>query len=269
MNLVIVPTLNNLRLTQQAVKSFLAQDIGRVHVLIIDNGSTDGTIHWAGSSANGRTSLIINPKQSVASAWNIGLEIAFEIRTMDYALVCNNDVVLRPDTYRVLKEQGLSFVSGIGRSDNTCLEGGLPHSGILLPGSWRPHPDFSCFLIRRPVWEKVGPFDEKYTPGFFEDNDYHVRMHRMGIRAGCVDLPFHHVGAGSQTIKHMSASDRRKLQEAADRNRERFRVKYGCLPGTAEYDELFTEESFGISADPQAVVPGEASSGTEPETSTA
>ena len=101
----------------------------------------------------------------------------------------------------------------------------------------RPHPDFSCFLIRPEVVERVGYFNEDYWPAFVEDCEYHVRMHRAGIEAVCIDVPFlHH---GSATIKNASQAERNIIARGAAANRERFRREYGCLPGTPEYQELF------------------------------
>jgi GT2 family glycosyltransferase len=106
-----------------------------------------------------------------------------------------------------------------------------------IPTTSQPHPDFSCFLIHKRVTDKVGWFDEEYTPAFCEDCDYHVRMHRAGIRAVCLDLPFlHH---GSMTVKNAESGEQARIKRGADQNRERFRQKYGCLPGTKEYEALF------------------------------
>lgn len=53
-----------------------------------------------------------------------------------------------------------------------------------LYATQRPHPDFSCLLIRSEVADAVDWFDEAYFPTFCEDYpDMHVRMHRAGIRA--------------------------------------------------------------------------------------
>jgi GT2 family glycosyltransferase len=83
----------------------------------------------------------------------------------------------------------------------------------------------------------VGWFNESYFPAYCEDSDYHVRMHRADVRAVCVDLPFLHHGAG--TIKHAGTGEVARIRRGADRNRERFRQEYGCLPGSEAYQELF------------------------------
>jgi hypothetical protein len=53
-----------------------------------------------------------------------------------------------------------------------------------------------------------------------------------------VDLPFLHAVSG--TLKPADEGEGERIERAADKSRERFRAKYGCLPGTPEYDELST-----------------------------
>jgi len=85
----------------------------------------------------------------------------------------------------------------------------------------------------------VGPFDENFTGAYAEDSDYHVRMHKAGIRAISIDVPFYHVASG--TIKNASADVAKQIGTNADRNREYFRQKHGFAIGSPEYDKFFTE----------------------------
>ncbi len=101
------------------------------------------------------------------------------------------------------------------------------------PAKKRPHPDFSCYVIRKTVYEQVGPFDENFRIAFAEDGDYDLRMYQAGIRAYCIDLPYlHH---GSMTIKNAELGEVRKIQRQADRNREYFKKKWGFAMGSDEY----------------------------------
>lgn len=86
----------------------------------------------------------------------------------------------------------------------------------------------------------MGPFDECFTPAWFEDNSYHIRMHRAGIEAYSIDLPFWHVGGGAQTLKRATGEEAANLNAAFARNRELFVSVYGCDPSnTEEYEKLF------------------------------
>src|SRR5438445_456115 len=156
--------------TRHAVRSFLAQDIGNVRVLILDRESTDGFSQWARAKyPEGPVTVLWDRNDSVSGAWNRALNLVFRHLRADHALVVNNDVELRPDTYRLLLADGGGFVTAVGVRDKTKL------TGPIDPASRSPHPDFSCFLIRRHVYEKVGPFDENYLGAFCEDTDYHCR----------------------------------------------------------------------------------------------
>jgi len=101
----------------------------------------------------------------------------------------------------------------------------------------RPHPDFSCYLIRKETYETVGPFDEHFKTAFCEDWDYHVRLHKAGITAHCIDLPFLHLS--SQTVRNSSLKEQERIYTQAKANREYFREKWGVEGGTEEYYALF------------------------------
>lgn len=240
MNFIICPVRNNLHLTRKAVATFKAQDIP-VEIILINNQSTDGTTAWMQTQRD-VMQMYFDPPLSVTESWNRGLEFAFKAGA-EYTLVVNNDVELRPDTYRQLVADGGGFVTAVGSRDPECVK---PH--LILheeeremkdgysdpdPNAKRPHPDFSCFLIRREVYEKVGPFDEGFKIAFCEDGDYDLRLYKAGIRAYCLDLPFlHH---GSMTIKNAEPGEIRRIQIQADKNREYFKRKWGFAMASEEY----------------------------------
>jgi GT2 family glycosyltransferase len=55
-----------------------------------------------------------------------------------------------------------------------------------------------CVAARRQVLDEVGPLDEAYGVGMFEDDDFAVRMRAKGYRVACAeDAYVHHVGQGA------------------------------------------------------------------------
>lgn len=229
MNPVLILTHNNLELTKRCVESVRRQDISvEDAIMIIDNGSTDGTADWL-DMATDLDGFTWKNNKGVSKGWNHGLHTWFaENDDANHVLVLNNDVVLPPWFYRELLEYAYPFVSGVA----------VDYMPTERPDYSRPipHPDFSAFLIARECWERVGPFDENMVL-YAQDCDYHVRAHRLGVPLMKANVPFYHIN--SQTMKNAAPDERKWIELQADADREVFRQKYGCLPGTPEYAELF------------------------------
>jgi len=264
MNPILCPVRNNLALNREAVRTFLAQDIGNVEVLIIDNDSQDGTAQWLWSQPV--QTVTFRPGKSVAASWNFGLRHFFGNLRAEYVLVVNNDVELRPDTYRHLVNDGGLFVTAVGTRDRAKI---APITLAQVPGTLhsihqppdparkRHHPDFSTYLIRRECWERVGPFDECFVGGYCEDASYDARMYRAGIKAYCLDLPFLHYGA--QTLANADQVEAAAIRYNADKNRKLFKEMYGVEVGSAGYYSLFGDWKNGPPSAEVAEVPQAAS----------
>src|SRR6185295_20081256 len=55
-----------------------------------------------------------------------------------------------------------------------------------------------CLAMRRDAFEKIGPLDEGYAVGMFEDDDYANRARAAGYRVVCTEESFvHHFGQAS------------------------------------------------------------------------
>ncbi len=229
MNLVIMPCAAGAVMTKNAIDSVLKQDIP-VHILAIDNGSRDcAALLRAYAGMKGFTLISYHPQRSLNYVWNQALDTAFRSMKLNYALVINNDVVLPPHTYRMLLEDGGNFVTAVGVDK-------MERMYQPDPKSKSSHPDFSCFLIRKSVWEKVGGFEEEYW-AYAADCSYHLRMYRAGIGPYCINVPYYHVGSG--TIKHTDPKTSAMICKRADDDRETFRKQYGFTVGSPEYNAAF------------------------------
>src|SRR5262249_39835495 len=89
---------------------------------------------------------------------------------------------------------------------------------------------FFCVAMRRATWESVGPLDERFGLGLFEDGDYNCRARADGWRIRCArDAFVHH---------WQNASFRRLGREAYfalyEENRRKFEAKWGNSPSPGE-----------------------------------
>jgi len=233
---VLMVCRNGLALTKKALGSVLAQDprIDSKLVLLVDNASEDGTRSWLLSKSCSK--LMCMEQHSLAWCWNSGMKALWKAGC-DSVLLLNNDTEIRPDTLAMLNAHGGEFVTCVS-VDSRERMGTVGDRKIEdLKTGEREHPDFSCAMIRKSVWDKGLRFGEDCFPAYAEDSFAHVWMFQHGIKAVCVDLPFYHYAAG--TLKSSSPKDKRIIEEGAGRNRERFRSRYGCLPGSPEYEQLF------------------------------
>lgn len=229
---IVVVTRNSLPLTKKTIASALAQDVP-VEVLVVDNQSTDGTRAWLLQKP---VATIMAPEQwSLSKCWNVALKSLWAAG-YDRALVLNNDVEVAPHTVRLLDALGSPFATCVSVDTEEQFRVDAPTVEDLL-ASQRPHPDYSAYFIRKSVTDRNVWFDEECFPAYVEDSIHHLTMHRAGIPAICVSLPFLHHGAS--TVKHCSERERRIIQRGAGKNREMFRKRYGCLPGGPGYSELF------------------------------
>lgn len=231
--LICIVARNNLALTQKTVRSAAAQTVP-CDILVVNNASTDSTAAWLQTKSVARISY--QEQKSLAACWNAALRAAWGAG-YDSVLMLNNDVELRGDAVELLAAHGGDFVTCVS-VDTTDRMGTAGDRTIEdLRKTERPHPDFSAFLIRKAVTDRNIWFDEECWPAYVEDSFAHIEMHRAGIRAVCLDVPFLHHGAS--TLKAADKADTLAIQRGADRNRQRFKAKYGCLPGTAEYEAMF------------------------------
>jgi len=227
-NPVLILTHNNLALTQRCVESVMAQDIP-VDLLVIDNGSSDGTVEWLREQSNRIMSVIICHNAGVSYGWNLGLCIAFDNWNADYCLVIGNDTMLPRWFYRKLLSHKALFTTGIAVDQMSQIAD--PPSEISVS----PNPDFSAFLIHAPAWKIIGPFDERMKH-YCSDCDYHIRGHRAGVGMYKISLPYYH--ERSSTIRHAPSAERAEIEAQANADRATFRSIYGCIPGEKAYEEM-------------------------------
>lgn len=73
---VIIPTYNRRDFLEKAVRSVLSQTCGDFELIIVDDGSCDGTKDLIGSFHDNRLKYVFQSNRGVSSARNRGLEIA-------------------------------------------------------------------------------------------------------------------------------------------------------------------------------------------------
>jgi len=189
---VIIPAYNAAEFLPGTLDSVLNQSLKARDVILVDDGSTDGTPKIAESYA-GAVTYLRQENRGVAAARNRGLEQV----TGDYVCFLDADDYFYPENLR-LKVQLLEEDPGVGlvhgwvevtdanlRPTGTVLKGAR---GEILSDLLRLIPPAipcpSNALIRRAVVEEVGGFDEAL--GTSADFDLWLRIAQR-VRVGRVD----------------------------------------------------------------------------------
>jgi len=240
---LIILCCNQLDFTRQCLESVWQHTRPPYELLLIDNGSTDGTAAYLDElrqrSGPERVVVIRNDtNRGFAAGCNQGLT---EARGR-YLVLLNNDTIVTPGWL-----EGLIAVShhnwpriGIVGPMTSCasppqevpIDYRTPEE--LLAFANRRRQAFAgqassvqrligfCMLFRREVWEKVGGLDEGFGLGFFEDDDLCVRVREAGFElAMALDVFIHHYG--NQTFKGLDIDARAQLET----NFQKFRAKWG------------------------------------------
>lgn len=179
---IIIPAYNAENTLAACLEACSAQTHPEIEVIVVDDGSRDGTARIAGDSAGIR--YLHQKNRGPAAARNLG---AREARGEILAFT-DSDCVPHPDWIEHLLtgfDEGVAAVGGtygIGNPEHLLAR--LVHQEILCR-----HARFSLevdFLgsfnvaCRRTDFETVGGFDESFREASGEDNDLAYRLHDIG-----------------------------------------------------------------------------------------
>lgn len=238
---IIIVTYNNLALTKLCLESVLRNtEYPNVEIIVVDNDSKDDTPPYLQRIAKLEPSVkvILNQQNhGFAKANNQGIELA----TGEYIVLLNNDAIVPPGWLsRLLRHLDDPQVGLIGPVTNFVGN----EAKISVPyKTWQQMELFShehcwandllisdihmlamfCVAIRRETFQKIGPLDERFGVGMFEDDDYSVRIKQTGYRTVCAaDVFVHHFGQAAFGKLIKSGTYDRLFEE----NRRQYEAKW-------------------------------------------
>jgi GT2 family glycosyltransferase len=241
---IIVIAYNNLDLTRRCIDSIYARSqYAKLEVIVVDNASKDGTPRYLKdlAAANPTVRIILNAEnRGFAPANNQGLQVA----TGEVIVLLNNDTVVTPGWIaKLTRHLADPAVGMVGPATNMCGNESIihvPYDVSTLKGmdafvqryhELHPSPDafdidmlsMFCVAMRRETAKEIGPLDERFRVGMFEDTDYAERLKRAGYRiVSARDVYIHH-DCKSSFGKLPSAEYHRIYEE----NKRKFEEKWG------------------------------------------
>lgn len=202
----MVLSYNGLDHLEYSLPSVLATEYAGLHVVLIDNGSTDGSV----ALAQGRYPQIdvIGHRRNLgwAAANNVGIRHALE-RGANYIALLNNDVRVDPrwlaQAVTVADRDPRIGVLGFDTIGEYHLEA---DPDLVLfrrrQAAWQhlevtesEHVAGCAMFIRAQLLREVGLFDERFF-AYSEEDDLQKRAHRAGYRIVRINIPLWHFNGG-------------------------------------------------------------------------
>lgn len=244
---ILIPTWNNLEMLQLCLRSIESHsDLDHRIVLHVNEGN-DGTLDWVRS----------NGIEHTYSAENVGICKALNLAAAkcdsEYLIYLNDDMYAMPgwdsallNSIEHLGADQPVYVSGtlvqptrfspsnviadFGNCPRNFDESGLLrafHSNKLRRDDWNGATWPPC-CIHRKWWDAIGGYSEEFTPGFYSDIEFSMKLWQIGCR--------HFRGVGSSLVYHFGEKTTSRVRGPnhgmVKRARIEFLKKWGILPST-------------------------------------
>lgn len=165
---IITVVWNNADTIKDAIESVLNQTYKNIEYIIVDGGSTDGTIEIIQSYGNKISKFISEKDEGIYDAMNKGIKLA----TGDIVGILNSDDFYKSND--VIETVVREFIS----KDIDCLYGDLeyvdkndtskvirywksnPYKEGLFQKGW--HPPHPTFFVKREIYYKYGMFNTNF-----------------------------------------------------------------------------------------------------------
>ncbi len=262
---VVVLNHNRRDLLLECLASVTAQEHRSLDILVVDNGSSDGSADAVAREFPGVHLLRQSQNLGVAGGRNAGLAWVRAHLSAPYLLFIDNDTSLEPRTVSELLAAtaadariGLVAPKCFHRRDAATLAsaGGMDFN-LYIGSAWdvasgesdrgqhdaprdiRACPGFA-FFVKREVFEEIGAFDENFNPYGWEDVDLSLRAARAGFRLVYAPAAIVYHSGGRASRGPIRDYERHKAQKMIYLlRRHSTPVQWGCfllvLPFRASY----------------------------------
>jgi len=218
---VLMPMRNPGPFIEEAVRSVLSQGCGELELLVIDDGSTDGSRQFLDGLADPRVRVIDGPRSGISACMNRGLESARGTVVMR----CDSDDAYPPG--RILAQLDFlqrhpDFVGVCGpfsmagpAGEHVASPRIAPQTadadvaGDILAGKLRTH--LCAFAFRRAALTRIGLFRPFFQTA--EDIDFQLRLAAAGP-VGYLPANAYVYRLHDASITHSQASALRQFFEA-------------------------------------------------------
>lgn len=232
---IVIPVVSELELTLACLEAIRRNTPERHEVIVVDNGSTDGT---------GPALAVLPSLRVVRNERNLGfaggVNRGIRAASGSEIVLLNNDTLVAPGWLRELRgalssgpRVGLVGATSnyVGGGQQIEVDYARPEESEAFGARWserfagryQPMTMLTglCLLVKREVFDVIGLFDERFLVGNFEDNDFclRARLANYDLRLAVGSFVHHY---GSRTFKAMGVDYMAVMKD----NQRRFREKW-------------------------------------------
>lgn len=236
---IIIPSWNNLIYLKLCIESILKNSRYQHQIIVHVNEGNDGTIEW------------LNQKKNISythSSSNVGvcfsMNFAAQLARADYIVYVNDDMYVCPEWDHSLYESIVSVGHKYFYISGTMIEAS-PQSNCSIKGDYGKGPeDFreSALLkefnnlpfhdwngatwppsvVHKDLWNLVGGFSIEFSPGFYSDPDFSMKLWLLGVR--------YFKGVSNSRVYHFGSVSTKKIKD--HKAYYRFIAKWGLSSGS-------------------------------------
>lgn len=215
-----LPTYKALDLAYESVLAVLRGTRVPDKIIIADNTGNGSGTQYLKPLTEKFANVYIWPQTyniGVSKSWNLFHQQIAD----DYIIIANDDIQVDPYTIEKI----------VDAADSNPRD-------ILFTGDGESGNAFSLFLLTQRGYNLIGAFDEKFSPAYFEDNDYARRMFLKGYYIVPVKgATYRH--EGSSTLKRFTPQEWEVHHNSHRANERYYIAKWGGLPHNEYYDTPF------------------------------
>jgi GT2 family glycosyltransferase len=193
---IVVLNCNNKGYIENCINSILRYTQGLINLIVVDQGSTDGSREWLKQKKISH--LILNTKNAgVGEGRNQGIKVG----RYSWVSFIDSDIEIKDSEW--LDKLWNYTTDSVGFIEGAMFENNEKRYGSM-----------AFNLVRREVFREVGLFDKKFFVG--EDLDFYVRMEWAGWQVQyCPDTNVIHYGGG--TLRKVLGDEYQKYEQERDK----------------------------------------------------
>ena len=185
---VVIPTYNRKPILEKCLRALEQQQssISGYEVIVVDDGSTDGTLEWLTDSAFPHVRSLAQDHQGPAAARNLGVQAA----QGDTIIFIDSDLIVTPFFLQAhadalvagAKKLGSDRLFTYGWVINTCNFDAPTSEAYKLTDFSAAYFATGNVAISRKWLELAGLFDPRFQLYGWEDLELGVRLKKLGLK---------------------------------------------------------------------------------------